>query len=539
MKGKDIRIVTIRGLDTNTNSLVDFRISLSDIAKTLRMLKEKHLKEVEFHIEKHLVPITYKNLKQIYVVGKKMYAKIEIPKILKEYVHDLSESSFAKCTESISARDEEIERAWTCLELDKKCNAILVGEPGVGKTTIAMEIVRSIAAKECPDDLQLKQVLLVDTLKLLELSEKSPFKYRYVLDYMYQFIQLNRNKIILYIDNLLHIKCEIDLAKYFRNFFKRSSVKILSSCSIEDFETYFIIDNELIKYMNPIIVDEPDVDELYPMLKEKIQAMQKEYDVSISEKMIRFAILTSYHLSSSFSANPESIVDTINFALADAKRKGQKEVKKENIVAYYYMDFKLAKKTVEIEREITAYHEAGHYIVAKMSNNIKDFKNAFVSIMPIEGALGLTASYDDKGKQLTYNKKYFVDSIAFDLGGRVGEALITNEFSSGASRDLAQANTTAENVIMSLGLSKDEEERYKSYIVGGYVKDYLLTDELRTKINNEISNLMSEAYKRAEQLINDHREEFDEIVKKLLEENILMGDELDEICEKYSKKSIS
>lgn len=138
------------------------------------------------------------------------------------------------------------------------------------------------------------------------------------------------------------------------------------------------------KYLNPILLEEPDLEEIYPILKDQIDLLKKEYKIKISEKMIRFAVLTGYELSSSSSANPESTLDIINFALADAKRKGQKEVLKSNILSYYYIDFKLAKKTSEAEKWITAYHEAGHYLVSKMSPNIKNFKNAFVSILPIE-----------------------------------------------------------------------------------------------------------------------------------------------------------
>ena len=162
--------------------------------------------------------------------------------------------------------------------------------------------------------------------------------------------------------------------------------------------------------------------------------------------MIRFAILTGLHLSSSNSSNPESTLDIINFALADAKRKEQKEVIKLNILSYYYIDFKLAKRTNEDEKWITAYHEVGHYLVSQMSDNIRNFKNAFVSILPIEGALGLTANYWDSGKQLTCSKDYYIDEIAFSLGGRVGEAIYTSKFSSGAQQDLISANAMAEKL---------------------------------------------------------------------------------------------
>ena len=67
----------------------------------------------------------------------------------------------------------------------------------------------------------------------------------------------------------------------------------------------------------------------------------------------------------------------------------------------------------------------------------------------------------------------------------------------------------------------------------GYVKDYLLTDEIKTKINQEIAKLMSEAYERAQKIINDNKELFEEIVQRLLEDKFLVSEELEEICKKY------
>ena len=72
-------------------------------------------------------------------------------------------------------------------------------------------------------------------------------------------------------------------------------------------------------------------------------------------------------------------------------------------------------------------------------------------------------------------------------------------------------------------------------MVGNYIKDFLLTDELRVKINNEISKIIEEAYKRAEDIINKNRELLEEIVQRLIEDGILMGDELEEICEKHQE----
>ena len=529
------QIVTIFVPKTESTEEMAFNISLSRLVSELKTAIENNQKEIIFTIGKRNLSLETKKVKQIIREAKRQLdCKITIPKCLNKYVSELSNLSGKK----LSARDEEIDKLWTCLSSKQKNNAILVGEHGVGKTTMAMEIVRQITLGECPKSLIGCIVFQVNTLDLLDLMDKSLILYQHVLNRLIDFIEKNQENVILYFDNLLHVKCDIELMKCFLLFIQKYNVKIIGSISYEDFYNYFISDLSSMKYLNPILLEEPDLEEIYPILKEQIIMLEEEYGVTISEKMIRFAILTGYGLSSSNSANPESTLDIINFALADAKRKGQKEVLKSNILSYYYIDFKLAKKTSEAEKWITAYHEAGHYLVSKMSPNIKNFKNAFVSILPIEGALGLTASYIDFGKQLTFSKEYYIDEIAFSLGGRVGEAIYTKEFSSGAQADLESANTMAEHLVLSFGLSSIEGEQNKSYMIGNYIKDFLLTDELRLKINKEISNIINDAYHRAEKIIEENRELFEEIVKRLISDGVLMGDELEEICMKYAEKDL-
>lgn len=532
MKRREKQIVTIVIPATENRQEITFNISLSALEAVFK--KAIAIKEdiIRFKVGKKTVEIETKMIEQIIQNAKIQFVSQSlIPRDLNNYLTLMSNLS----CEKLSARDEEIEKLWTCLCSKQKSNAVLVGEHGVGKTTMAMEVVRQINMKECPKQLSEFNVIEINTLNLLELADSSSLKYKHTLNKLIEFAKNNRYKVIFYIDNFLHVKCDAILMKVLFIFIKTYNIKIIASILYEDFQEYFMEDTFFMKYLNPILLEEPDTEEIYPMLKCKIIELQKTYRVKISEKMIRFAILTGLSLSSSNSANPESTLDIINFALSDACRKGQKEVTKSNVLSYYYIDFKLAKKTSEAEKWITAYHEAGHYLVSKMSSNIRNFKNAFVSILPIEGALGLTASYIDFGKQLTFSKEYYIDEIAFSLGGRVGEAIYTNEFSSGAQADLTAANTMAEQLVLAYGLSDIDGEQNKSYMVGNYIKDFLLTDELRVKINNEISSIIGEAYSRAEKIINENRELLKEIARRLVKEGVLMGDELEEVCEKYKK----
>ena len=473
------------------------------------------------------------NVIEIYNLAKQQLitAKSTVPVQLKDYLIDLSASKKSTQTEKISSRDEEIEKLWSCMLLKQKSNAILVGEHGVGKTTMFLEVVRQLKTGEAPSQIASCKIIQLNTSKLLKI--KSDYSMKRVISAIIKYLMKNKNNIILYVDDLLTMKYDIYLAQLLIIILKKLNVKFVASITYKNYKDYFKEDDTICKYLNPIYLDEPDIEDIYDIILSKVLKLQKRYGVTISKEMINFAILTGYHLSSSNSANPESTIDVINFAFADAKRNNCKEVSKKNILGYYFINFKLEKKAENTEKIITAYHEVGHYLVTRYSKNIRSYKNAFVSILPFEDTLGLTASYEDVGKQLTFDKEFFIDEIANALGGRVGEEMYTNKYSSGALSDLNMASEMAAHVIMYYGLSSREDDKNKCYIAGEMHE--LLTDEIKNEINTEVTDLIKEGYKRATKIIHEHKELHEKIVSKLLEERVLMGTELDEICKEFEE----
>ena len=488
---------------------------------------------ITFRIGDELLQMERSNVIEIYNLAKQQLinAKSVIPVQLKDYLIDLSASKKSAQTEKISSRDEEIEKLWSCMLLKQKSNAILVGEHGVGKTTMFLEVVRQLKTGEAPSQIASCKIIQLNTSKLLKI--KSDFSMKCVISAIIKYLKENKNNIILYVDDLLTMKYDIYLAQLLIIILKKLNVKLVASITYENYENYFEEDDTICKYLNPIYLDEPDIEDIYNIILSKVLKLQKKYGVTISEEMINFAIFTGCHLSSSNSANPESTIDVINFAFADAKRNNSKEVCKKNILRYYFINFKLEKKAENTEKIITAYHEVGHYLVTRYSENIRSYKNAFVSILPFENALGLTASYKVIGKQLTFDKEFFIDEIANALGGRAGEEMYTNKYSSGALSDLNMASEMAAQVIMYYGLSSREDDKNKCYIAGEMHE--LLTDEIKNEINTEVTDLIKEGYKRATKIIHEHKELHEKIVSKLLEERVLMGTELDEICKEFEE----
>lgn len=533
MKRKDRRIVEIKLPKTKQTEAISFNIGFRDLANSLKLAKENGWKKIKFNIEGSIIEVDFDTVLQIYELAKYQFIdwNFKIPKNIQDYLSDFSKSTFSN--EKLFYRDEELDRLWSCIISNSKSNAILVGDPGVGKTTLVLEAAKQLKTMKSPKALHGYRIVELKVNNILEI--KSDFILEITINRILEFLKENKNKVILYIDNLLYMKYDLWLVKMLICILKKYNIKLLACICIEVFKEFFETDFEINKYLNPIYIEEPDIEEISIMLKTRIELMQKRYKVKISDKMIQFAIFTGYHLSSSNSANPENTLDVINFALADAKRIGTKQVNKNNILRYYFINFKLEKKMIYNEKEIIAYHESGHYIVKRFTSGFSAEKNSFVSILPFGDSGGLTASHIVKGQKFIYNKDDFIYEIADCLGGRVGEELLTNKYSSGATSDLSMANTIAEQCILAYGLSETDSQN--SYYTSNGL--YLLSDEQKQKITQEKINLVNQGFELAKKTINEHKELHKIIVAKLLEENILMGSELDEICENYSKNFIS
>lgn len=535
MKGKDNRIVTI-SLPLENSEVIVFNANLSYLENLYKEAVEKNLKTISITVGETSGELSIKTLRRIIMLSIKLYKSYGLISFaLKEYLT----YNYSGITEKIDGRDQELDRIWTYLTSQQKNNAILIGEHGVGKTTIASEIIRQINLGECPKQFRKYHVITVNTGSLLELADlcekKKSFKYEKVLNKLEDFIKQNKERVIFYIDNLLHMKYDIGLLKLFKKCVLEYNIKFIASINDEDFEYYFEYDDDILKYLNRIRIDEPEVDEVYPMIKNRINNLQSVYGVKISEEMIRFAISTADAHAHFNKSNPEKTIDAINFALADAQKNRQKEVTKQNFFTYYRVDFRTTCKRPEKEEWAVSYHEVGHYLVGVLLPNLKCYRFDNVSILPTDDWNGVTIYNFDQRQYYPGSREYFIDDIAFSLGGRVGEKYYTNELSSGASADLLSANYMAEQAVLSLGLAQIGSEENKTYIAKGYVKDYLLTDDVKTKINAEIEKIMKEAYARAQKVIEDNKELFEEIVQRLHDEKILVTYELDEICKKYIK----
>lgn len=176
------------------------------------------------------------------------------------------------------------------------------------------------------------------------------------------------------------------------------------------------------------------------------------------------------------------------------------------------------------EKEITAYHEAGHAIVGHFMKNCHPVHK--VSIVSRGGAGGVTWSLPIEDQHLQ-SVADFKDQMAMSLGGRMAERVVFSEVTTGAENDLKKANQIAHDMVTEYGMAKDLEnmvfaDSNDSVFLGRKMAEgKSFSDEIAYQIDQAVAGLIHEASKRAEQTINDRRKELEAVAKALLDKETL------------------
>jgi cell division protease FtsH len=191
------------------------------------------------------------------------------------------------------------------------------------------------------------------------------------------------------------------------------------------------------------------------------------------------------------------------------------------------------------EKRTTAFHEAGHTLVAKLLPNTDPIHK--VTIIPRGRALGLTQQLplDDKH---TYTKEYLIDNICVLMGGRIAEEIALNTQTTGASNDIERATDIARKMVCEYGMSetlgpltfgKKEEEIFLGREITQH-RDY--SEETARKIDLEVNKLIGQNYKKTHTLVSEHIVSLNKLAKALLEKETLDGPEIDLIVGNTRKK---
>jgi cell division protease FtsH len=188
----------------------------------------------------------------------------------------------------------------------------------------------------------------------------------------------------------------------------------------------------------------------------------------------------------------------------------------------------------EDERRLTAYHEAGHAIVAtKIPGSDPIHK---VTIVPRGRALGLTASLPEVDRH-NYTKDWLIGSLAMFFGGRVAEELVfgADKVTTGAGNDIERATGLARRMVTQFGMSEligplavgDKEQEI--FLGREFAQRREISERTAQMVDDEVKRLVDEAYSRASSILSQHRELLDRIAQALLERETIDREDLDRL----------
>ncbi len=184
----------------------------------------------------------------------------------------------------------------------------------------------------------------------------------------------------------------------------------------------------------------------------------------------------------------------------------------------------------EHERKMTAYHEAGHAIVAHVSPHADPVHR--ISIVSRGQALGFTLTPPEKDKVQT-TKSELIDEIAVLLGGRAAEELIFKELTAGASSDIERATRIARAMVMDYGMSPLGPMNFSPQYDMSYNRSWgepqKISEALQEKVDAEVLKLIDEGKKRSLDILKKYKKELDSVSLKLLDVESLDGDEFTEL----------
>ncbi len=267
----------------------------------------------------------------------------------------------------------------------------------------------------------------------------------------------------------------------------------------------------------------------------------REAILKVHAKKIKMEGTIDFHAIARMAsgASGAELANIINEAALRAVRNGRNAVIQEDleesievVIAGYQK-----KNTVlsEHEKQVVAYHETGHALVAAMQSHSAPVQK--ITIIPrTSGALGYTMQVDQGDKYLL-SKEEIENKIATFTGGRAAEEVVFGEITTGAANDIEQATKLARAMITRYGMSDQFDmvalETVNNQYLGGDTS-LVCSADTQKEIDRRVVELVKQQHEKARKILEENREKLDQLAKVLYENETITGDEFMEILDEGS-----
>lgn len=279
------------------------------------------------------------------------------------------------------------------------------------------------------------------------------------------------------------------------------------------------------RFDRQIVVDVPDVVGRAEILKVHVKGKPLADEVNLDVLARRTPGFTGADLA-----------NLVNEAALLAARRGKKKIEmaelEDSIERVIAGPEKKSRVISDYEKKLVAYHEAGHAIVGHYLPHTDPLHK--VSIIPRGRAGGYTLLLPKEDRRFM-TKSQILDQVAMLLGGRVAEALVLKEISTGAQNDLERATGLVRKIITEYGMSEElgpltfGHKQEQVFLGRDIARDRNYSEAVAFSIDKEARRIMDESYNRAKQILEQHMDELHLIAKTLMEKETLEAEEFEEL----------